>query len=135
MSKYRTLIVAIALFLVFDLGVLILNFYVSAAISKDAASVNLAGRQRMLSQRMVKGLLETQIAMEKGEELAKPLDELKKSFTLFDDTLNAFSQGGQTMSGNGELFKLMPCKIKPPSRLSIKRLRCGRRFVLSLRLC
>jgi signal transduction histidine kinase len=101
-GKYGTIIISIALFLVFDLGVLVLNFYVSSAISKDAVSVNLAGRQRMLSQRTVKALLETQIALKTGEDVRPPLEELRKTYTLFDGTLRAFQQGGEALGGDGQ---------------------------------
>jgi len=56
-GKYREIIFAIALFLVFDLGVLVLNFYTSYQIADDATAINMAGRQRMLSQRITKTLL------------------------------------------------------------------------------
>lgn len=101
-GKYGTIIISIALFLVFDLGVLVLNFYVSSAISKDAVSVNLAGRQRMLSQRTVKALLETQIALKTGEDVRPPLEELRKTYKLFDGTLRAFQQGGEALGGDGQ---------------------------------
>lgn len=101
-GKYGTIIISIALFLVFDLGVLVLNFYVSSAISKDAVSVNLAGRQRMLSQRTVKALLETQIALKTGEDVRPPLEELRKTYTLFDGTLRAFQHGGEALGGDGQ---------------------------------
>jgi two-component system, chemotaxis family, sensor kinase CheA len=40
-GKYREIIWAVALFLVLDLSVLILNFYISYQISEDAVSINL----------------------------------------------------------------------------------------------
>jgi nitrate/nitrite-specific signal transduction histidine kinase len=51
-GKYKEIILAVAFFLVFDMAVLVLNFYISFQISEDALAINLAGRQRMLSQRM-----------------------------------------------------------------------------------
>ena len=55
-GKYRSIIISVALFLLLDASVLVFNFYVSFQISEDAVGVNLAGRQRMLSQRMAKSL-------------------------------------------------------------------------------
>ena len=60
LGKYREIIIAVALFLLFDLGVLVLNFYTSFQIAEDALGVNLSGRQRMLSQRTAKALLATE---------------------------------------------------------------------------
>ena len=57
LGKYREIIIAVALFLLFDLGVLVLNFYTSFQIGQDAVGINLSGRQRMLSQRTAKALL------------------------------------------------------------------------------
>jgi two-component system chemotaxis sensor kinase CheA len=105
-GKYGTIIVSIGLFLVFDLGVLILNFYISMAISRDAVGVNLAGRQRMLSQRTVKALLETQVALKTGEDVGPPLEELRKAYTLFDGTLRAFGQGGEAIGGDGRPVRI-----------------------------
>lgn len=49
-GKYRGILISVALFLLLDASVLMLNFYVSFEIADDAVGVNLAGRQRMLSQ-------------------------------------------------------------------------------------
>lgn len=102
LGKYRAIIISIGFFLVFDLGVLILNYYISTKIEKDAVAVNLAGRQRMLSQRMVKTLLETQSAVRKGENTIEPVKELSLTFNLFDKTLNSFNHGGVAVGGNGQ---------------------------------
>ncbi len=101
-SRYRTIVLSVALFLVFDLGVLILNFTLSSQIEADAVAVNLAGRQRMLSQRTVKTLLLTQDAWSNAQDAKPPLDELKLTVLLFDSTLHAFDQGGQVTGADGK---------------------------------
>lgn len=100
-GKYRNIVVSIALFLLLDASVLMLNFYISFEISDDAAGVNLAGRQRMLSQRMVKSLLDIQYSSEQGEDVSRPLDELKLTVNLFDTTFNAFESGGEAKGATG----------------------------------
>jgi nitrate/nitrite-specific signal transduction histidine kinase len=57
LGKYREIVLAVVCFLIFDITVLSLNFYISFQLSDSAAAINLAGRQRMLSQRMTKELL------------------------------------------------------------------------------
>jgi len=102
LSKYRTIIISIALFILFDLGVLVMNFYISSQITKDAVGVNLAGRQRMLSQRTAKTLLQLQNATQNNTDAEKPLAELRKTYDLFDGTLRSFSEGGEAVGGNGK---------------------------------
>ena len=101
-SKYRTIIISIALFIVFDLGVLVMNFYISSQITKDAVGVNLAGRHRMLSQRTAKTLLQLQSAVKSDTDVKKPLAELQTAFNLFDGTLRSFSEGGEAVGGDGK---------------------------------
>lgn len=56
-GKYRVLVISIGLFLVFDLGVLVLNFYMFGKISEQIEKINISGRQRTLSQKMSKATL------------------------------------------------------------------------------
>ncbi len=111
-GKYKGIIVSIALFLLLDASVLILNFYVSFEIADDAQGVNLAGRQRMLSQRMVKSLLELDHALATapsgGEFTAveKARAELQLTEGLFDETLKAFTRGGPARGADGQAVNL-----------------------------
>ena len=101
-GRYKVILVAVAFFLVFDLGVLILNFYTSFQISEDAIGVNLSGRQRMLSQRMTKALLAVDIERSRSGNEQGALDELKASVKLFDTTLNGFVNGAVVPGGDGK---------------------------------
>ncbi|PAX59997.1 type IV pili methyl-accepting chemotaxis transducer N-terminal domain-containing protein [Brunnivagina elsteri] len=101
-SKYRTILLSAALFLTFDLGVLLPNFLISTNLKQDAISINLAGRQRMLSQRMTKALLQVKVAKEVQKELDTSQQELKKASQLFDDTLTGFEQGKMVPGGDSK---------------------------------
>lgn len=101
-GKYREIIVAVAFFLLFDLGVLVLNFYTSFQIAEDALGVNLSGRQRMLSQRMAKALLAADVARTRGQPAEQDLEELKGAVRLFDVSLKGFQQGGTVAGGDGK---------------------------------
>lgn len=91
-----------ALFLCFDLGVLIPNYMFSTLLKKDAQSINLAGRQRMLSQKITKSLLEVKIQQENSSYFNNSQKELKKAYQLFDDTLNGFQIGKIVNGADGE---------------------------------
>lgn len=105
LGKYKSIIVSIALFIILDASVLMLNFYISFEIAEDAVGVNLAGRQRMLSQRMVKSLLDMDFSSQQESEKQLATSELDFTLSLFDETLSAFDSGGVARSaGGGEVY-------------------------------
>ena len=101
-GKYREIIIAVALFLLFDLGVLVLNFYTSFQIAEDAVGINLSGRQRMLSQRTAKALLAVETAKLKGLAQGQSLEELQAATKLFDQSLKGFQSGATVPGGDGK---------------------------------
>lgn len=101
-NKYRPILVSIFVFLLFDIGILIPNFFFSNSLKKDAISINLGGKQRMLSQRITKALLQLKNANENGYSIEKYRTDLFVSSELFDENLNAFNKGGYVKSSNGE---------------------------------
>jgi len=100
LGKYRTMVISIALFLLFDLGVLVMNFFISSEISSDAANVNIVGRQRMLTQRMAKASLQIESRMIAGQPYRDLMMELDRSSEVYDQTLKAYLFGG-TVPGSG----------------------------------
>ena len=101
-GKYREIVrITVAFFLVFNCLVLGLNYYISLEISSDAVSINFAGRQRALSQRMVKSLYGAYIAVETGKPFAGDIKEFAETARLFDETLQALSSGGEVGDGSG----------------------------------
>lgn len=109
LGKYREIVIAVAFFLLFDLAVLVLNFYVSFQIGEDAVAINLAGRERMLTQRLSKVLFSWELAVTtSGEVPADLVKELQTAAQLYDSTLAAFRQGGTVTGGDGKAVRLPP---------------------------
>ena len=106
LNKYRGIMIAISLFLIFNLSVLALNFYTSSTLNNDAVSINLSGRQRMLSQRTTKVLLAIQVDAAQGQYNVKNTEELKKVASLFDTTLTGFKNGGIVTGGDEKPVQL-----------------------------
>lgn len=96
----RRLVTAIVLFVALDLSVLVINLWLAEQMAQDAVAINLAGRQRMLSQQTTKALL---LASQAGspEEFDAASGEFEAAFGLFDQTLTAFAEGGETRGGDG----------------------------------
>ncbi len=105
-GKYKNIVISIVLFLILDASVLVMNFYISFQIAEDATSINLAGRQRMLSQRMTKTLLDLDYSYSTIESREKILKELGASRTLFDETFTAFDNGGTATGAGGNKVSL-----------------------------
>lgn len=106
LGKYRVIVLTVAMFLVFDLGVLVLNFVISSQIAADALAVNMAGRQRMLSQRAAKTLWQISERAAAGQPAGGETAELAEAVSLFDETLTAFLQGGSIHGGAGTTVTL-----------------------------
>lgn len=100
LERYRTIIIAIACFLIFDLGVLVINFYTSFQMKDDAIGINLSGRQRMLSQRMTKALLTISIVQD-PTILEASRKELQNAVELFNMTLYGFRFGANVTGADG----------------------------------
>lgn len=105
----------VMLFVVFDTVALGLNFWISAQLADSAIAINLAGRQRMLSQRMAKSLLMLQVAGNEAEKEAS-FAELSTTVGMFDQTLTGFLTGGTTTGGDGSPLYL-PAVTEENSRL------------------
>jgi len=107
-GKYRFLVISIALFLIFDLGVLVLNFYTSGKIAEQTELINLAGRQRTLTQQMSKATLYIKSQKLQQWVYQSGLDEFRDHFDTFDKTLDVFNHGGTLASTSTGL----PIQIK-----------------------
>ena len=101
-EKYRAVIIAIAMFVLLDAVALATNFYLANQISANAVNVNMAGRQRMLSQKAIRALIETRHLDSENRYEEPVYKEFIQTVALFDNTLTAFQQGGETQGPRGE---------------------------------
>jgi diguanylate cyclase (GGDEF)-like protein len=91
-SLSRRLLSAVLLFLLLDLSVLITNLWIANEVASNAIAINLAGRQRMLSQQITKDLL----LLTQPDPFQPPAGtrkELEQALYLFQQTLGAFAEG------------------------------------------
>ncbi|MBJ7550062.1 diguanylate cyclase domain-containing protein [Marinomonas ostreistagni] len=93
---------AVVLFFVFDGLALGMNIWLTQRIQTQTIELNLAGRQRMLSQKMVKEFLYAP----PGAANKAQLSQFTQTVNLFDRTLSAFRIGGSTIDTNNQLVTL-----------------------------
>lgn len=101
MGKYKSLVIAISVFVLLIAGAMPLNFIISTQLSYDAVGISIAGRQRMLSQRLFKDLLNLQREAESGGDVLDLEEQVAQTANLFDTSLKAFINGGTT-KGNDD---------------------------------
>ncbi len=101
----RRLVTAIVLFLVLDLTVLVINLWIAEQVAQDAVAINLAGRQRMLSQQTTKALLLTTRPTH-DEDVPRARQETDDAFGLFEQTIIAFAEGGEARGSDGTVTRL-----------------------------
>jgi two-component system, chemotaxis family, sensor kinase CheA len=111
LAKYRGLIIAITLFLLVVAGVTTVNLFIAKDLNQDAIGVNLAGRQRMLSQRTAKTIFQTQAALNNATDASGAQKELAGAVNLFDQTLTAFQTGAEVIGGSGKPVFLAKAKV------------------------
>ncbi|MCA1973260.1 MAG: Hpt domain-containing protein [Caenispirillum sp.] len=93
-GKYRDLVIAIALFLVLDLGVLLFNFYASGRIETDTSKINASGELRMYSQQLAKALLTLAQEMREGMPIQTSQAQISESYGNYRKALGALGQAG-----------------------------------------
>ncbi|MBM6551792.1 type IV pili methyl-accepting chemotaxis transducer N-terminal domain-containing protein [Marinomonas ostreistagni] len=108
-NSRSSILYAIVLFLLFDSVALGLNFWLTQRVQNQTLELNLAGRQRMLSQKMVKELL----LAPPGAASAARLENLAQTAHLFDLTLIAFRSGGSTLDTSNQPVTLPSMASRP----------------------
>ncbi|WP_461833664.1 methyl-accepting chemotaxis protein [Desulfothermus sp.] len=109
--RTRVLIVLLSMFFI-SVILAVTTLVVVYKQKSDGVVINLAGRQRMLSQKMSKEVLELLYVKNKGEQGNKEKEGLLKSIKVFDVTLNALIASGYaplTLDPNG------PQQLLPPA--------------------
>ncbi len=93
------------LVLILDLSLLGMNYVISAQLEVASEQINIAGRQRMLSQKIIKDLVLIDFKVNRHESYLEHKQALVESISLFDQTLAAFLEGGEAASASG--FNIM----------------------------
>lgn len=102
--KYKLVLLPLVLVMLLDFALLAINYYVTAQIEVSAKNINIAGQQRMLSQKIIKL---ASLIHNSSQHQTVPLgdmDKLAKAVALFDETLNAFSEGGTATAASGDVI-------------------------------
>lgn len=106
LRKYRHFLLPLGLVLLLDITLLGMNYVISAQLEASSIHINIAGRQRMLSQQMSKAVLLIDYQQQNGTDSQAAYQELKQAVVLFDTTLNAFYSGGRTETADNNLIDI-----------------------------
>jgi len=100
-SKYKEIIISVALFVMLDAGILSLNFFTSYQISNDTHAIQLASRQTTLTQKILHQLYQVRDELTTNNTIGESVEHLTKSFSQFDEVLDSFIYGGELI-GQGQ---------------------------------
>ncbi len=117
--KVKTKLIGIAVGMAaIILVMMIATWWVTSSQKDDGLVINLAGRQRMLTQKMTKELLEYQVTKQQTGVVDPRLAEsVRKTMAVFDKTLQALKDGGNapsTLDPDG------PMRYCPPAEGEIR---------------
>jgi len=108
--KYRHFLLPMGLVVILDITLLAMNYGLSAQLEASSININIAGRQRMLSQKMTKSLLLMHYQQQQGISSNAAYQELMDAMALFERTLTAMSDGGETLSADSQLIQVKQFK-------------------------
>ncbi len=117
-NRYRNVLLPLAITLLLDLLLLATNTVLTHRLELYASEINLAGRQRMLTQRISKSAALISYQQADGADTAALQQELEAAAALFDRTLQAFDEGGATEDASGKPLQVRPLML-PASRQTL----------------
>ncbi len=118
MTRVRTkILLPLIIMLIMSIIGFSINFIMVGKIFDDGAVINVAGRQRMLTQRMSKDAMMVYAGVSKDAALK----EMKLARDLFDVSLNALINGGPTYADLGMTEKTPP--LPPASGAPLEQLK------------
>lgn len=92
------------------------TLYVVDSQASDAKKIDIAGRQRMLTQKMTKEALS--VALVAKNQRQKTLNNLRQTVELYARSLTALKDGGQTMGTDGRDTELPQAESKIKQQLA-----------------
>lgn len=78
LSKYRIIVYFVILFLIFDIVILAINFYMSIQVEKTTTAINLSSRQGILTQQMAKNVMNIDLLTQ--EQIKKQRQAILQKF-------------------------------------------------------
>lgn len=105
-QKYRHFLLPLVLVVILDLTLLAMNFAITAQLEVASTEINLAGRQRMLSQKISKAVMQLHYQQHSDGIEQHTLTEIYDASRLFEQTLGAFEHGGRATDTSGRLIEL-----------------------------
>jgi diguanylate cyclase (GGDEF)-like protein len=115
-GESHALAISFSILLILAIIAISLSFLNATASSHDAIAINLAGRQRMLSQRIEKDLLILKYTNQKHSDTSLIQQDLSHSSLLFEQTLSMLSKG-QLTDQDGKTFRVESTQSKNASDL------------------
>lgn len=115
--RHRSISLPLVMVLLLDLSLLGINFHISSQLEADSININIAGRQRMLSQRIAKNVMLFPHRTGQHREIDSLITELGESQALFSETLQAFREGGMATSASGADIRIN--RLKQPQAIKV----------------
>jgi nitrate/nitrite-specific signal transduction histidine kinase len=70
-SKYKLVLLPLLLVMLFDVSLLAMNYYIASQLDATSTNINIAGRQRMLSQKITKAIVVIHYQIHNNNEIDK----------------------------------------------------------------
>ncbi|NTW48878.1 MAG: GHKL domain-containing protein [Chlorobiales bacterium] len=110
LKRYREILLYAFLVGFFATGTFIVSFIVADQGKEDSTLINISGRQRTLSLKVAKSIIEIRLNALTGEPYITQVRELQSAYEAFNMTNNAFENGGTVLTADGKDIDIEPLK-------------------------
>ena len=109
--KYKSIVISVIVFLLLNVGIFILNEFISTKVSEDAVKINLAGQQQARIQSITKLALQADAEYARGNDIGGIIKTLFEQREEFSNVVRAFSEGGIVYGINNEEINVTPLQV------------------------
>lgn len=108
LKRYRGILFYAFLVIFLSGGILVVSFIVADQGKEDSELINIAGRQRTLSQKVAKSIIQIRLNALTGEPYVNEVRDLQNAYQAFNMVNDAFQKGGTVLLSDGKDVDIEP---------------------------
>ena len=106
LGRFKSIVIANAVFLLFVAVVLTLNFNLAGRLASTGVAVKYAAQQRMQPRAIHDSARLLESKLDAGQDIAPALDDLRRTASAYDDALTSMQTSGSVVDESGKILSV-----------------------------